>query len=57
MVSNCDDFYYIQSGDGCWAIANTFGIDLDDFYNWNPALGYDCSGLLADVYVCVRVES
>lgn len=56
MVSNCNEFYYVVSGDGCWAIANDHGIALDDFYAWNPAVGSDCSGLEAEVYVCVGVS-
>jgi spore germination protein YaaH len=53
MVANCGRFYRVQSGDGCWDLANALGIALDDFYAWNPAVGGDCSGLQADVYVCV----
>lgn len=53
MVSNCNAFYKVKSGDGCWAIANANQIDLDDFYQWNPAVKTDCSGLQAEVYVCV----
>lgn len=55
ITSNCDDFYLVQAGDGCWAIANKKGIELDDFYSWNPAVGDDCSGLQADVYVCIGI--
>ncbi|KAL3440457.1 hypothetical protein BJX65DRAFT_314755 [Aspergillus insuetus] len=43
----------VQSGDGCWDLANALSIALDDFYAWNPAVGGDSSGLQADVYVCV----
>jgi LysM repeat protein len=53
MVNNCDAFYDVQSGDGCWAIANEYSISLDNFYAWNPAVGNDCSGLWPDYYVCV----
>lgn len=30
MVGGCDRFYDVQPGDGCWAIANQYGIALDD---------------------------
>ncbi|KAL6399532.1 Peptidoglycan-binding lysin domain [Ilyonectria robusta] len=53
IVSDCKDFYFVQADDGCWAIANTNGIDLADFYEWNPAVKSDCSGLQANVYVCI----
>ncbi|KZL74226.1 LysM domain-containing protein [Colletotrichum tofieldiae] len=57
MVSGCKEFYFVKSGDGCWAIANDHGIALSDFYLWNPAVntGGECAGLWPDVYVCVGV--
>ncbi|KXJ88345.1 hypothetical protein Micbo1qcDRAFT_150822 [Microdochium bolleyi] len=57
MVQGCRKFYYVQSGDGCWAIANANGIELSDFYKWNPAVnnGGECAGLWPSVYVCVGV--
>jgi LysM repeat protein len=30
---------------------------LSNFYTWNPAVKTDCSGLQANEYVCVGVES
>ncbi|KAL4962079.1 LysM peptidoglycan-binding domain-containing protein [Aspergillus stella-maris] len=53
MIPNCGNFYFVQSGDGCWDLANEHGIELADFYAWNPAVKDDCSGLQANVYVCV----
>ncbi|KAH6953854.1 hypothetical protein BKA56DRAFT_454257, partial [Ilyonectria sp. MPI-CAGE-AT-0026] len=52
IASDCKDFYFVQADDGCWAISNTNGINLADFYEWNPAVKSDCSGLQANVYVC-----
>ncbi|KAL2683337.1 hypothetical protein Neosp_007807 [[Neocosmospora] mangrovei] len=57
IASNCNDFYLVQAGDGCWAIANDHGIELNDFYGWNPAVKSDCGGLQAEVYVCVGVKA
>lgn len=54
MVDNCDTFYDVVSGDGCWAIANDAGVSLDVFYTWNPAVGDDCSGLWPGYYVCIK---
>lgn len=28
MIADCHRFYFAQDGDGCWAIANSAGIDL-----------------------------
>jgi LysM repeat protein len=57
MVKGCKRFYFVQPGDGCWAIANAHGIALSDFYAWNPAVnnGGECVGLWPDVYVCVGI--
>ncbi|KAF3056280.1 carbohydrate-binding module family 50 protein [Daldinia childiae] len=55
MVSGCRRFYKAQTGDGCWAIANSAGISLDDFYAWNPALGTDCGGLWLDNWYCIGI--
>ncbi|KAF7184181.1 hypothetical protein CNMCM7691_004806 [Aspergillus felis] len=56
MISTCNKFYDVQTGDGCWAITNKYGISLNDFYAWNPAVGTDCSGLWPNYYVCVGIE-
>lgn len=53
MVKNCNKFYDVHSGDGCSAIASSQKINLGSFYQWNPAVKTDCSGLQASVYVCV----
>ncbi|KAI1151806.1 hypothetical protein F4825DRAFT_451089 [Nemania diffusa] len=56
MVSNCDVFYFVQSGDGCQVIADKNGITLAQFTTWNPQVGgSSCSGLWASVYVCVSI--
>ncbi|KAJ5524999.1 hypothetical protein N7494_011649 [Penicillium frequentans] len=56
MVSGCDEFYYVASGDDCEGIAGEYSISLDDFHEWNPAIGDMCAGLWTDYYVCVGVE-
>ncbi|KAF3210944.1 hypothetical protein TWF192_000029 [Orbilia oligospora] len=53
MTKNCNKFYFVKSGDGCSPIASQFGVTLANFYAWNPAVKNDCSGLWANVYVCV----
>ncbi|KAF5697167.1 peptidoglycan-binding lysin domain-containing protein [Fusarium mundagurra] len=41
MVSNCNSFYKVQAGHGCWAISSAKKINLDDFYKWNLAVKTD----------------
>ncbi|KAI1046157.1 hypothetical protein LB505_008895 [Fusarium chuoi] len=55
MVSNCNSFYKVQDGDGCWAISSAKKINLDDFYKWNPAVKTDCSALQPDYNICIGV--
>ncbi|GAM42975.1 hypothetical protein TCE0_044r17416 [Talaromyces pinophilus] len=55
MVSNCDKFYLVQSGDQCGTIATKEGISLANFYAWNPAVGSSCAYLYLGDYVCVGV--
>lgn len=53
MVDDCRSFYLVVADDTCYDIAQQHGISLDSFYAWNPAVKTDCSGLQANVYVCI----
>lgn len=53
MTSGCKGFYLVKSGDGCYDIATSNGITLDQFYAYNPGVGNDCSGLWPNYYVCI----
>ncbi|RHZ45036.1 uncharacterized protein CDV56_102610 [Aspergillus thermomutatus] len=55
MVSDCDAFHLVVSGDTCAAIASSAGISVSNFETWNPTVGSDCSGLWLDYYVCVGI--
>ncbi|KAL7811323.1 hypothetical protein V8C26DRAFT_437473 [Trichoderma gracile] len=55
IVSNCNSFHLVVSGDTCADIASKSGISLDSFYSWNPAVGTDCTRLLVGDYVCVGI--
>ncbi|KAJ4424542.1 hypothetical protein N0V82_000866 [Gnomoniopsis sp. IMI 355080] len=56
MVSDCDEFYLVQSGDSCSVVASDFDISLMDFYTWNPAVGDTCAGLELGVFVCIGLQ-
>lgn len=56
MVSGCERFYFVEAGNDCYDIALEAGIPLASFYSWNPALNGDCSGLQANVYVCIGLS-
>lgn len=53
MVSNCDRFHQVKSGDQCDTIASMYGITLANFYSRNPAVGRSCQTLWLSYYVCV----
>lgn len=56
MVSNCDAFYKVQSGDLCEPIAKKHGASLAQFLQWNPQVGgTQCNKLQLNTYVCVSV--
>ncbi|KAL2786297.1 hypothetical protein BJX66DRAFT_346926 [Aspergillus keveii] len=45
IISRCNKYHLVESGDGCASIASTYGISLANFYNWNPAVGSSCGSL------------
>lgn len=56
LVSNCNNYYKVVSGDTCQGIVDRYGtFTLADFYTWNPAIGSSCSTLFVGYYVCVGV--
>ncbi|KAI0847482.1 LysM domain-containing protein [Daldinia vernicosa] len=58
ITSNCDAYYKVVSGDTCQKIVKYFGnFTLTDFYNWNMAVGSDCSQLFLGFYYCVGTTS
>jgi LysM domain len=57
MVTNCDAFHLVASGDQCGDLATEYDISLDQFYSWNPAVGSTCEYLDLGDYVCVGVET
>ncbi|KAH7066518.1 LysM domain-containing protein [Paraphoma chrysanthemicola] len=54
MVPNCNGFYLVKAGDGCYDIAAANSISLDQFYQWNPYVGTDCARLWSGYNVCIR---
>ncbi|KAL1835661.1 hypothetical protein VTJ49DRAFT_6258 [Mycothermus thermophilus] len=57
LIPSCKTFYQVVRGDTCQKIVDKHGtFTLDNFYSWNPAVGSDCSGLQAGVFVCVGVR-
>ncbi|KAJ4158452.1 uncharacterized protein LMH87_008978 [Akanthomyces muscarius] len=55
MVDNCNKFHYIYKGNTCGQITSYNGITQEQFARWNPQIGQQCTGLLADAYACVGV--
>lgn len=55
MVSNCDAFHHVVSGDTCATIASKHGVTVAQLAAWNNVGGTGCPGLWADVYLCVSI--
>ncbi|RYO96244.1 hypothetical protein DL763_003318 [Monosporascus cannonballus] len=56
LIGTCSRFYLAVAGDTCDKIVKKYGtFTFDDFLEWNPAVGDDCSGLWAKTYYCVGV--
>ncbi|KAK8043699.1 hypothetical protein PG993_006129 [Apiospora rasikravindrae] len=55
MVSNCNKFHWVSRGNVCDQITGYNGISREDFVRWNPTVLDDCSGMWAEVNVCVGV--
>lgn len=57
-VNTCNKWYKVVSGDTCYSITQKFGISLEDFLRWNPAVSDDClTNFRAEVFYCVGVKS
>jgi LysM repeat protein len=69
IISRCQQFYTVQSGDSCYKIATTFGITVAEFYQWNPS-GMSPVPLILDLssisimsmmetipFVCLRISN
>ncbi|KFG83697.1 LysM domain-containing protein [Metarhizium anisopliae] len=53
MVTDCNKFYYVKSGDSCVSIASNKGISESDLIKWNPSAGSQCASLWANTYACI----
>lgn len=57
MVGNCDAFHFVTEVQGCNDVLTRNGITLAQLFAWNPAVRNDCSGMWANVYVCVSTTN
>ncbi|KAJ5655288.1 hypothetical protein N7507_007238 [Penicillium longicatenatum] len=57
IISTCDSYYLVESGDSCYSIEQAYSITAAEFMEWNPDVGSSCASLWADYYVCVGVSS
>jgi hypothetical protein len=54
-ITNCAKFHWIAKGVTCNQVYSYQKISLADFVRWNPTVKDDCSGMWAEVQVCVGV--
>ncbi len=55
IVSNCNKYYLVKSGDSCYTIQQTQAVTEVDFLRWNAGVKADCSNLFVGYYVCTGV--
>ncbi|EHK17788.1 uncharacterized protein TRIVIDRAFT_66683 [Trichoderma virens Gv29-8] len=53
MVTGCNKYHFVESGNSCFDIAKENNVPLATFYSWNPAVGPSCATLNVGYYVCV----
>ncbi|KAH8899923.1 hypothetical protein GQ53DRAFT_790479 [Thozetella sp. PMI_491] len=53
IAANCNNYYKADGSIFCYDIAAKYGISLDNFYAWNPAVGTNCGALWSGYYYCV----
>ncbi|KAM5465123.1 hypothetical protein MferCBS49748_005063 [Microsporum ferrugineum] len=53
MVTNCNKFHFVDSGQTCPVIQAKYKVTLADLVKWNPSIKADCTGLWAKSYLCV----
>ncbi|KAF9876154.1 hypothetical protein CkaCkLH20_06600 [Colletotrichum karsti] len=54
IVSNCNKFYMVKSGDSCASIAKQNNIRNADVVSWN-GLNSGCTNLWLDTYACIGI--
>lgn len=56
--SNCNKWYTVNAGDGCYSVETAFGITHTQFIVWNPAVSNDCTtNFWAGYSYCIGVGS
>ncbi|EEU37422.1 uncharacterized protein NECHADRAFT_86238 [Fusarium vanettenii 77-13-4] len=57
--SGCNRWHLVMAGSTCNNIINRYSAFMtrEEFFEWNPELHTDCSGLFVDYYVCVGIRS
>lgn len=56
IVSNCNRYYQVKSGDGCEVIEQKNEISSQQFLQWNTGIASDCSNVFLGYYVCTGVS-
>lgn len=52
----CKTYYMAVKGDTCANVVSKYGINMELFIKWNPAVDNACNGFWASYYYCVAVD-
>ncbi|KAM4060999.1 lysM domain-containing protein [Hirsutella rhossiliensis] len=55
MVRQCRRFHYVEPGQSCFEVQQRYGVSLQDLVRWNPDIGYQCTNMWANTWLCVGV--
>jgi hypothetical protein len=56
IVSNCNKWYLVQSGDSCYTIEQATGVTLADLLAWNTDVNSACTNLYLGYYICIGIS-
>lgn len=57
IVAGCTEWYIAQSGDYCYLVADMYGISVNTFMDWNPAVNPpSCNEMYAGDAYCVGIS-
>jgi LysM repeat protein len=56
IVSNCNKYYMVRSGDSCYTIELAQGVTLAQLLSWNTQVNSLCTNLWLSYYICIGVS-
>ncbi|EPS35517.1 hypothetical protein H072_11033 [Dactylellina haptotyla CBS 200.50] len=55
MIKSCNKFHLVASGQSCQDIMAKYSVSILNLFNWNPAIGAQCTSMWAQTYLCIGI--